>query len=167
MGFLITNALLVMTWLVASAILVQYLRYRRRTTGGRQWQEFKARLPGWVKQIEMLIQVSFFLALTFLFVVALLWLHAAIHPNTDKPTSMAFGLLLFSSLFSALAPSMILANIFSWSIPPMRRANLTAFAGPETASFKGANMGLIKFGAVLVPICFAVAAFAVYDPWVR
>ena len=73
--------------------------------------------------------------------------------------------MVFASLYAALAPAFMLANLVSWLIPPVRRANQLAFEGLQTASYRGAMIGLLKFGGVLLPICTVVSAFAVFEPW--
>jgi hypothetical protein len=167
MNPLIAIATFAVTWFVARLILLRYLRYRRRTVAGQEWQEYKARLPGWVKQTEMVFQVFFWLTITFLFIVGSLAAHNAVRTNGDRPGGLSFGLILFSSLFAALVPAFILANGVSWLIPPMRKANLLAFEGLQTASYRTATMGLAKFGSILLPICGAVSLFAIFEPWAR
>jgi heme/copper-type cytochrome/quinol oxidase subunit 2 len=151
--------------LIARVGLSRWGAYRRRSGSGNQWQEFKSRLPTWVKQVELVFQIVFLLTIFFGLVFGVSALHVALHRNSAKPAGISEGLIVLSSLFGALVPAMLLANLLSWSIPAMRNANLVALEGLQNTSFSSANIGLMKLGAVLIPVCTIAAAIAVYDPW--
>jgi len=158
-------ATLIVALLATRLILVRYSRYRRNTVAGREWLQFKAHLPRWVKCLETAIRTVLWLLLTFAIVVGLIIAYVAIHGGENGPRGFAFGLMVFASLYAALVPAFMLANLASWLIPPVRRANQLAFEGLQTASYRGAMIGLLKFGGVLLPICTVVSAFAVLEPW--
>jgi hypothetical protein len=167
MNALIAIASFALTWFVARFVLVRYLQYRRRTVAGREWQEYKARLPGWVKQVEMLVQAVLWLLIALLLVSALLGIHSTLRPDTHGTKGLWFGLILFPSLFAAIVPAMLLANFISWLIPPLKAANLAAFDGFQATSFQSANVGLLKLGAILSPICVVIGLLGAYEPWMR
>jgi len=156
MQVLTAIATLVALWLAARLLLLPYRRYRRRTVSGRQWQEYKSRLPQWVKLAEFVLKVALWLPIAGIVLISLVAIHNAAYPAASAAAGWRFGTMLFASLFAALAPGMILANCVSWMVPPMRRANLHAMEGFETSSFSSANAGLLKFGAIIVPLSLAL-----------
>lgn len=135
--------------------------FRQRSPEARERTLFKQRMPGWLKQIEMLLWVTFWLGLFFVLFYGLLGLNQLVHPAARKPSEIAGYIFLFSSLFAALAPAMLTANLVSWLVPAMRRANEQAMTGLPAASFQEANLGLIKVGGILVPLCLATAILGV------
>jgi hypothetical protein len=113
-----------------------------------------------VKLIETVFQIGFWAALFFLFFFALLALFAVAHRHFGAPSDNIFGTIVMASIFAAMVPAMLIANMVSWLIMPLRRANLAAMEGIETASFRNANLGLAKMGAVLTPVALAIAIAA-------
>jgi len=56
------------------------------------------------------------------------------------------------------------ANLLSWTIPALRHANERAFRGHQV-SFTSANVGLIKFAYVSVPVGIVALFIAAIEPW--
>jgi hypothetical protein len=165
MNIAITFVTALATWLIVRLVLKHYLQYRRKTQSGQEWQQYKAKLPAWVKQTEMVFWIILWLPLMLAFVVLLDMAYSAVHPALIRQDSIASGLILVSSAFTALVPAMMLGNVISWLLPPIRKANLAAMGEFATVSYRSATTGLVKFGSVLVPVSLAVAVLAVLAPW--
>jgi hypothetical protein len=144
-------------WFTLTGVVVRWLvrhyrAWRRRSQSGHEWQDYKAALPGWVKAAERLIALVIYLAMLGLWFASIsVWHRGA----ADDPR---LGVFVVMGLFAFVAPAFLLANVISYAIPPLRRANLAAFAGLETSSFASANLGLLKFGAVVTVPALLVAA---------
>jgi hypothetical protein len=95
---------------------------------------------------------------------ALLALHSTLKPS-ERQAGPAVGLIVFSCLIGTLVPAMLISNLISWTISPLRQANLAAMEGLATASLKSAQIGLLKFGIIMGTICAGVATLGVYEPW--
>jgi hypothetical protein len=147
-----------LVWWSFRKFMAGYLAWRRRSPSGREWQDYKAKLPAWVKQIELAMWASIWLALIFL------WLRSARLWHAQPLNDTRFGVYLFAGLFGLLPPAMLLANLISYAVPPLRRANLQSFEGFQTTSFAAANRGLLKVGAFFTLPALAVAAGAVFWP---
>lgn len=167
MNVAITAITALVTWLIARAVLMRYLRYRRKNQTGQEWQIYKAKLPTWVKTTEMMFWIALWLPVAFACIILLNMLYSVVHPTHTRADGVAGGLILMSSLFAALVPAMLLANVACWLLPPIRKANLAAMDGLATASFEQANMGLLKFGSVVIPVCVAVAVLGICAPWAK
>ena len=153
-----TMAVFALTGVVVRWLLLRYRAWRRRSLRGREWQDYKAKLPTWVKQVEMVLWVSLWLGLMFLWMQAARLLHAP--PLNDTRS----GVFLFAGLFGLLPVAMLLANLISYAVPPLRRANLDSFEGFQTTSFTAANRSLLKVGAFITLPALLVAAGAVFWP---
>lgn len=137
---------------------------RGRSPQARERAIFKARMPGWLKLAEMALWITFWLGSFFALFPALLALHDSIHHSTSQPDSISSTILLFSALIAVLVPSMLAMNFVSWIVPAMRRANEAAMSGLPAASFRKANLGLVRLAAFLVPLSMAVAITGVLCP---
>jgi hypothetical protein len=91
----------------------------------------------------------------------LLVAHAVFHQNPE-PSGPAVGLMLFSSFFFVLVPSFLLANLTSWLIKPVWRANCAAIEGLSNVSLSKATKDLLKMGAVLLPVYGVVAVVGIW-----
>ncbi len=158
-------------WLLLLLLFANWLgfyrfrRYRRTTVDFHEWKTFKQRLPRWVAIFEQAVRTALWIFFSIMLFLGLLILQIAVHRARREPDTLAFGLLLISSFLFMLVPSFLLANSVSWIVKPVLRANLVAMEGLRTVSLSAANTGLLKMGAVLMPIYAAVAALAVYEPW--
>jgi len=155
------------TWLIVRLVLKRYLQYRRKSQSGQEWQQYKAALPGWVKQAELVIWIVLWLPLMLVINVAVDMAYSAVHAAHTQPDGVAMGLMVVSSAITALVPALMLGNVLSWVLPPIRRANLAAMQEFATVSYRSANTGLVKFGSVVIPISLAVAVLAVLAPWAK
>jgi len=155
------------TWLVARLVLKRYLQYRRKTQSGQEWQQYKAKLPAWVKLTEMVFWVTLWLPLMLASIVLMDAAYVLVHPKQTQPEGIASGLIIVSSMFTTLVPALMLGNIVSWLLPPIRKANLAAMREFVTVSYRSATIGLAKFGSVVIPVSLAVAVVAVLAPWIK
>lgn len=141
-----------------------FRRLRRNTVGKAERDEFRARLPSWVARLESLSFIVIFAALSICGCVALFRLHSVLH-GTSSATGLAMMMIVLAWEFGILPPAMILANLVSWLIPPVRAANERANAGLPTASIANANKGLLVASAVVTPLCLIQGALGVFEPW--
>jgi hypothetical protein len=139
------------------------LHYRRKLPIYADWKVFKSRLPDWVKRIEVLVQLSIWIFLSLGTVALLGWLHEVLRP-TERAWQNATVVFL-ASFVMAWPLAALLANATSYAIPKVRRANLAAFDGLESASFHRANreLVLLLFGGVMLSAPFVLAA--IFEPW--
>jgi hypothetical protein len=143
-----------------------FRRLRRDTVGKAERDQFRTRLSPWVTGLEMLNVVVIFAGLSLVAFSVLLRLHATFH-GSSPATGLAIMLIGVACAIGLLPPAMILANLVSWVIPPLRAANELANAGLPTTSFAGANNGLLVASAIVLPLCILQAALGVIEPWVR
>jgi hypothetical protein len=156
--------------LIGAMIVRVYLRrLRKRSTNARQRADFKTRLPGWVKLFELFFWVACFVAISYAFISGVFVLHHLLHLNfsPDRPSKIASFLLTLPCLFAALVPALMAANLISWSIPPVRRANELAMRDLPAASYGRSMKDLARVGAVLVPISAIAILVGVFDPWMK
>jgi hypothetical protein len=148
------------SWLGA---LMLFRARRRRSGAAQEWAEYKARLDTWVKQIESIVQLALFLPLSLALLLSAIHFHAVFHPaeSSDDVSPLAISLICFSSFAIAIAPAGLAANLISWAVPSMRRANQSAMAELPGVSFRKANIGLFKFAAITMPICAAQIAVGI------
>lgn len=139
--------------------------FRQRSPEARERAVYKERMPGWLRQTELMLWIAFFLGIFFALLSGLFALNDLVHPSAGKPKDIVSGIFVFSSMFGALAPAMLAANLVSWLVPAMRRANEKAMTGLPPASFRQANLGLTRFAGIVVPLCLAAAMAGVFYPW--
>lgn len=148
--------------LIALLLLV---RLRRWTADYRESRTAKGRLPSWVRGVEMLALYVFVLAIGGLVFVAFIRLNSleGIGRRIVGATAIyvTVGAALIASPLGAL-----MANLVSWLLPPLRRANDAAMAGTHV-SFASANRGLLQCATVSVPVGFIAVAVAAFAPWAR
>src|SRR5260221_2545013 len=109
---------------LAWTVYFNFMRwFRQRSPQARERVVFKQRMPGWLRLTEVLLWITFFLSISFMPIFGLFALNDLVHPTTGKPGSIADDIFVFSSIFGALIPSMLTANLVSWLVPAMRRAN--------------------------------------------
>lgn len=162
-GQLVSIITIVSAWY---AMTVAFMRHRRRTGASVRWQDYKSRLPSWVKSIESLIPLALWLPLL---VASVLGLHAAyehLHPDA-RATPISIVLFALSSAIATCPVAMLIANQFSFLISPIRRENLRAMAEVGGLSFASANRGLALMALVIIPICAIQVAAALVEPWAR
>ncbi len=150
-------------WL-AAMLLVQ--RYRRSTQGFAERAVFRSRLPASAQGVEYYVFMALFVALFLGLFKGAFALHQAIRHGL-RPGDLAMVLIILSSCIGALVPAMLVANMVSWLVPSLRRANQAASAGLPTTTFRRANLGLAAIGAVILPLCAAQALLAAFEPWAR
>lgn len=158
--------------IVFTFLLVRWFgRYQKstlqRSPESQERALFKQRLPGWVKSIEGLTFLALLPLIFFGLFFASFGAHHLIHPGADwwHPSYIAGFLLTLPTLIIAVPMSMIMANIISYLVPPLRKANELAMAGLPAASFRQMNRGLILFLAWGAPFCLAALVLGVIDPW--
>jgi len=160
MAHVISLGLIITFVTISVSALLRWIR--TKSPAARERARFKSALPLWVKYIEMMVWVAFWVAIFFVIFFGSLSMHHSLRPITTKPGSPAIGLICFASLFAGMVPAMLSANLLSWLILPLRRANLLAMEGLPAASFAEMNRGLIKFGLVLEPLCLAALVLGIW-----
>jgi hypothetical protein len=72
--------------------------------------------------------------------------------------AFASSFLMSMPLFCpAVTAALLLSNIVMWLIPPVRRVMEREAAGDPEMTFRGANIGLLKFGGIGSAICFLLS----------
>jgi hypothetical protein len=127
----------------------------------------RAKLPAWASLTEMVFLVASVLALTVLFFKMELYVHQFFHPEleflrspraTFSLDSLFMAIETLAPLMAALPLGMILANLVSWSISPIRNVENKIMAeGVAGYTWKDLNMGLVRGAAVMVPVSIVTA----------
>jgi hypothetical protein len=65
-------------------------------------------------------------------------------------------LLVMPLFVPAITLSLFISNLLMWLIPPARRAMNAEAAGDPEMTFRGANLGLIKFGGIASAVAFVL-----------
>jgi hypothetical protein len=65
--------------------------------------------------------------------------------------------MTFPLLWPAFAAALLTSNVIMWLIRPARRIMDREAAGDPEMTFRGANMGLLKWGGVGSAICFVLS----------
>lgn len=119
-------------------------------------------LPWSVKIIELLI----FVYVAYTLILAIMKIFQFL--GGAQPADIASGpttiYLAFGIGCIALPLAFICANFVSWSVPFLRTTNQNAFRGHQV-SFKSANLDLVKFAYVSVPVGALALYIAVIEPW--
>ena len=143
--------------------LLIFKRFRRRTRDFAEAQAVKGRLPAWVGLVE---RINWF-ALTILIGAGLFQIFAAIHGGASRSHRIegsVAGLVVIGVGLIAVPFAMVISNWISWIVPPLRAANLRAMTGPQV-SFGRANLGLVQFASVSIPVGLVLLWMAVAEPW--
>ena len=142
--------------------LTVFRRFRRRTEDYRQAALFKRRLPLWVGQLETTI-LCLLLTPALMIVVRVVFVLRDRFGGGDMSGVAAIYFAL-GLLLGAVPIAMLGANVVSWLLPSVRRANLKAMEGLQV-SFWSLNRGLLWFAAATVPLGAALLALAILSPW--
>ena len=114
----------------------------------------RSKMPGWLNSLESLTWLSLYMLVMF----ALMWeigrINNALHPGTYPS-----GLAIFPAVIAALPLAALLSNGIFWAIPYTRRIENDHARGVRGASFSEANIGLLKFGLIVEPVCLLVIAY--------
>lgn len=112
--------------------------------------------------------MTFVFATTFVFIVGAVSLHDAFNPSSLWPeTSMpAKVLMLVASLFGAVVPGLILANLALWAFPGARRLFTRRAAGEGPRSYVEATVWLFRLAAALLPFALVLSVLGAVDPWI-
>jgi hypothetical protein len=133
---------------VLLAAYALFVRLRRRTRDYHEARSVKRRLPPWAFGIEKSALYGLSLVASVVVFLAFIRLYrlAGIRHEIAGATLVfgAIGAILIAAPMGAL-----LANLISWSLPALRRANETAMSG-SPISFLSANQGLLWFGAATI-----------------
>jgi hypothetical protein len=123
----------------------------------------KAQLPGWVSIAELIFLLVSEAVLIIPFYLIERYAHQALHPGRNflAPMQPSFSADLIFWLIQALAPlimtlplGMLLANLISWSIPPIRNVeNIIIEEGVPGYNWHDLNFGLIRYSLIASPIC--------------
>ena len=130
----------------------------------------KAQLPGWVSLTEFIFVVVAQGVLISLFFIIEIHAHRAFHKGSNilhfapSVTSVDFifwMIQLLAPVIMALPLGMLLANLASWLIPPIRNIENRIMAqGVPGYTWRDANYGLIKVSLMALPVCLILAAIS-------
>lgn len=160
---------LVITILVVRWVMRRYLSWRKNSSpAANERALFKQRLPEWVKSVEMLIFIILLLPVFFGLFFASLSIHHFFHPLVEfgHPSDAATGLFLLPEIVLAGPLAMVLANLISWLIPSMRKANEHAMQDLPAASYRQMTRGLLIVLAWIAPFALVLLSLGVIDPWI-
>ena len=95
-------------------------------------------------------------------------LHETLHGGDPRiTTASGVGPILVAVVpaFASLPIAMLLGNICVWLIPPARRALDKEAEGYPRCSFTESQRGLLRLGAVIIPIATAIAGLGAVVRW--
>jgi hypothetical protein len=157
-GSLITIQL---TIILVPSVLHRMPYFRRPAVVARRVA--KAQLPGWVPLVEMIFFGISEGVLFYLFFLIERYAHQALHEGKgilgSAPPTTSVGFIFWliqipAPLTMVLPLGMLLANLISWLIPPIRnRENKIMAEGVPGYTWHELNYGLIKFSLVTSPVC--------------
>jgi hypothetical protein len=162
-GSLVSIALMA---ILVPLVLSKLPYFRRPDVAARR--AARAQLPGWVSLVELFFFGASEVVLIVLFFLTENYAHRVLHQGRnilgsiqpDSSADLIFWLIqVLGPVIMALPLSMLLANLISWLIPPIRNIenNLIAEGAPGY-TWHDLNFGLIKFSLVSSPICVILAA---------
>ncbi len=168
MGYLGSLTTITLTIILVPWVLRRMSYFKRPDVVARRVA--KARLPGWVLLAEwLLFGVSESVLIIPLFLIEG-HAHQALHQGRDlmssAPPAASVGFIFW--LIQILAPvvialplGMLLANLISWLIPPIRNLENEVMAGGVSGyTWHDLNYGLIKFTLVATPICVVLTVIS-------
>ena len=162
---------------VLTAILVPWVvrrlpYFKRPDVAARR--AVRAKLPAWASLAELVFVVVSEIVLIVWFFQIERYVHQVFHPESQfiGPLQATFSLVslfrvieIIAPLTAALPLGLILANVISWSIPPIRHAENKIMAeGVAGYNWTDANMGLVRLAAIVVPVS-VIAAFISLTIW--
>jgi len=161
---IVWGLLVALAWLGAA---FAFRRLRRRTRGYAEGRVLKARLPSWVKTVESVILFGLWIPAAIGLQLALMAFHAQLHPNigAHDDDGLAIILVILGAFLSTIVPSMLIANLVSWLVPPLRKANVAAMSALPTTGFARWNRELLMLGAIVTPLAGAQAILGAVAPW--
>ena len=145
--------------------LLLFRRLRRQTAGYHESRAVKGRLPTWVRAVEGLALFALVLAVGGLVFLAF----SLFRRGGGAGHQIAGATAIYSTVGAVLIAvplGALSANLVSWLLPPLRRANEAAMSSSQV-SFASANRGLLQFGAASVPAGLIAIAVAAVAPWAR
>jgi len=133
----------------------------------------KAKLPGWVSFAEFVFFGASTAMLSIFFFMLEKHVHQVFYPNRKflssiNPSFSTDSIFLFiqalTPVILALPLSMLLANLISWLIPPIRNAENGVMAeGVAGYTWHELNRGLIKATLIMVPVCLILVSISLID----
>lgn len=105
------------------------------------------------------------LAASWFSIVGLGNLHRSLHPDSSfaiLPVGVSGILMAVASVFTWLAPAMILGNILVAAIPAARRALDREAASLQAADLWSANRSLLRIALIMTPAAIAVALIGAF-----
>lgn len=155
-----------LTTILVPLVLTRLPYFRRPDVAARRVA--KAQLPGWVQLVELFFFGASEVILISLFFCIEVYAHRVLHQGrnilgsiqSDLSADTIFWLIqILGPVIMALPLGMLLANLISWLIPPIRNAENKVMAeGVPGYTWHDGNFGLIKFSLVSSPICVILAA---------
>jgi hypothetical protein len=152
-------------WIAAA---MAFRRARRGTQGYAERNALRSRLPAWVATAESVVLVLLWVTSSLGVLFVFVQLHVALHPRVRAKDvgQLAMILIVTGSFVATLVPSMLVANLVSWLVPPLRTANESAMVGLPTTTFANASRGVAVLGAFVVPLALAQGLLGAVEPWV-
>ncbi len=94
-------------------------------------------------------------------------IHLTLFPGQSLKNSDGLGPILSvtAPLFGIIPLGFIIANFIFWCIPPARRTFEKEAEGHDGASFWKAQITLLKFAAVVVPLSLAISTCGILMSW--
>ena len=163
--------------IVLSAILIPWVirrvpHLKRPDVAARR--AVRAKLPKWVSLTELVFVVASEIGLILWFFEIEQHFHQVFHPESEFIGQLpaTFSLIwvfrvieIFAPMAAAVPLGLILANVVSWLIPPIRQAENKIMAeGVAGYNWTDANMGLVRLAAIVVPVS-VIAAFISLTIW--
>lgn len=172
MGNLGSITTMVLTIILVPLVVGRIPYLRRPDVVGRRVA--KAQLPGWVTLVELLIFAASEGALVIFFFIIESYAYRTLHHGRSMPgsiqPSLSVDLVFFlievsAPVIMALPLGMLLANVISWLIPPIRNAEYKIMAeGVPGYNWRDLNLGLIKASLIISTVCVILCAICMVRP---
>ena len=136
--------------LVLTIVILQLLRPTLNKffsrPGAQERRIAKAKLPSWLKFLELILFIVFWVGITLLVMPHIINGHLpSMRPGFQ-------GIEIFLFLISIVPIAGLLCNLVLWLIPPARRVSQENAKGIPGASFSESNIGLAKFLLVMAVV---------------
>jgi uncharacterized BrkB/YihY/UPF0761 family membrane protein len=147
---------------VLFAAILLFRRVRRKALDYHQSRTARSRLPSRVRLIEKTFLYSFVIVIGLLIGFTFQKLE-----NAGQKIAGATAIyVFFGSMIIAFPIGALLANLLSWLLPPLRKANEAAMSGTQV-SFVSVNRGLVKFSIISIPVGLVALIVAGVAPWAK
>ncbi|MDB5432227.1 MAG: hypothetical protein JWP35_3343 [Caulobacter sp.] len=168
MGNLPGVLVVVLTVVAWACAALAFIARRRPTRARAEGIAQRGRIPAWAGIMERIVWGGLWITFAMTLFRGLLQIHRAIRgPAMIHPDDVAAAMMAMGAFVATLIPAMLAANLVSWLVPPMRRANQGAAIGLATQSYLRASLGLVRMGLVVIPVALAQGLLGAFEPWSR